>query len=76
MTPGFADAWRVDEEPPGLGLITERLREILMDARLKASAVVVQPDAVVLVDTVRRTPPDLVEDLMLLKSIRDALRAA
>lgn len=76
VTPGFADAWRVDEEPPGLDLITERLREILMDARLKASAVVVQPDAVVLVDTVRRTPPDLVEDLMLLKSIRDALRAA
>lgn len=72
----FVQAWKVDEEPSGIGLITERLANVLMDDRLKASAVVATPDALVLVDSVRRTAPDLAADLKTLKEIRAALRAA
>lgn len=71
----FEQVWRVDEEPPGTDLVTERLASVLMQERLKAAAVVATDDALVLIDSVRRAVPSLAEDLEALKQIRGALRS-
>lgn len=75
-SPRFSEAWRVDEQPAGVSLLSESMEEVLMSDRLKASAVVAQGDAVVLIDAARDSFTDLDADVALLKEIRTALRAA
>lgn len=73
--PDFELAWRVDEEPSGLDLITESMRAQLMDPRLRASALVVEPDRIVLIDVPRRDASDFAEDIALLRRLRSILGA-
>jgi hypothetical protein len=69
----FADAWRIDEVPPGLNLPSAELRKALMEDRFRASAIVALPDAVVHIEAATTLESDLHRDVALLREIRLAL---
>jgi hypothetical protein len=71
----FADAWRIDEEPPGLDLLAPSVREVLLNDRFRASAIAVLPDAVVHIESGTSRPLNLDRDVALLQEIRSAIAA-
>lgn len=74
--PEFTDAWRFDEEPDGPSVVTDQLRAQLMDPRLRASALVVEPNRIVLIDVPRRDTSDFAEDVALLRRLRHLLKSS
>jgi hypothetical protein len=72
-SPDFGEAWRLDEEPPGVSIVGPELQSLLMADRLKASAIVATPQELVLIDAPRKAAPDIDADVAMLSAMRSAL---